>query len=130
MELDGVPTATLARIDQDRSSAPNCTGGWRCRSWRWCWALIAVPLARLRPRQGRYARVGYAILIFFVYIELAIAGKMWIVRGVTPEWLGLWWVHGAVVLFAATLLLVPALARASALSPQHGAWRRARDGRP
>jgi lipopolysaccharide export system permease protein len=75
--------------------------------------LIAVPLARLRPRQGRYARVGYAILIFFVYIELAIAGKVWLVRGVTPEWLGLWWVHGAVVLFAATLLLVPRwLARA------------------
>jgi lipopolysaccharide export system permease protein len=75
--------------------------------------LIAVPLARLRPRQGRYARVGFAILIFFVYIELAIAGKMWFVRGITPEWLGLWWVHGAVVLFAALLLLVPRwLARA------------------
>ena len=38
-------------------------------------AGIAVPLARLRPRQGRYARIGYAILIFFVYISLAIAGK-------------------------------------------------------
>ena len=34
-------------------------------------------------------------------------------RGVTPEWLGLWWVHGAVALFAALLLLVPRwLARA------------------
>ena len=61
-------------------------------------AFIAMPLARLRPRQGRYARVGFAILIFFVYINLAIAGKMWIARGTMPEWLGLWWVHGCVAL--------------------------------
>jgi lipopolysaccharide export system permease protein len=70
-------------------------------------AVIAVPLARLRPRQGRYARVGFAILIFFIYIELAIAGKVWLERGVVPEWLGLWWVHAAVALFGAALLLVP-----------------------
>jgi lipopolysaccharide export system permease protein len=72
-------------------------------------AIIAVPLARLRPRQGRFARVGYAILIFFVYIQLTIAGKMWIARGVTPEWLGLWWVHAVVGALAATILLVPRL---------------------
>jgi lipopolysaccharide export system permease protein len=70
-------------------------------------AGIAVPLARLRPRQGRYARIGYAILIFFVYISLAIAGKQWLERGVLPQWLGLWWIHGAVALLAAAILLVP-----------------------
>ena len=70
-------------------------------------ALIAVPLARLRPRQGRYARVGFAVLIFFVYIQLTIAGRTWLARGVTPEWLGLWWVHAAVVLLAAVILLTP-----------------------
>jgi lipopolysaccharide export system permease protein len=70
-------------------------------------AGIAVPLARLRPRQGRYARIGYAILIFFVYISLAIAGKQWLERGVLPQWLGLWWIHGAVALLAAAILLLP-----------------------
>ena len=70
-------------------------------------ALIAMPLARLRPRQGRYARVGFAVLIFFVYIQLTIAGRTWIARGVTPEWLGLWWVHVVVGLLAAAILLVP-----------------------
>ena len=75
-------------------------------------ALIGVPLARLRPRQGRYARVAFAVLIFFVYIELAIAGRMWLVRGVTPGWLGLWWVHAGVALFGAVLLLCAALAGA------------------
>jgi len=70
-------------------------------------AVIAIPLARLRPRQGRYARVGFAILIFFVYINLIIAGKMWIARGTTPEWLGLWWVHGCVALLALVILATP-----------------------
>jgi lipopolysaccharide export system permease protein len=70
-------------------------------------AIIAVPLARLRPRQGRYARVGFAVLIFFVYIQLTIAGRTWLARGVMPEWLGLWWVHAVVGLLAAVILLVP-----------------------
>jgi lipopolysaccharide export system permease protein len=70
-------------------------------------ALIGVPLARLRPRQGRYARVGYAILIFFIYINLMIAGRQWIARGVSPQWLGLWWAHGVVALLAAVLVLTP-----------------------
>ncbi len=69
--------------------------------------IIAIPLARLRPRQGRYARVGFAVLIFFVYIQLTIAGKTWIQRGVTPEWLGLWWVHAVIGLLAASIQLVP-----------------------
>jgi lipopolysaccharide export system permease protein len=72
-------------------------------------AIVGVPLARLRPRQGRYARVGFAVLIFFVYIQLAIAGRTWLARGVTPEWLGLWWVHAAVVVLSAAILLVPRL---------------------
>jgi lipopolysaccharide export system permease protein len=72
-------------------------------------AVIAVPLARLRPRQGRYARVGFAVLIFFVYINLIIAGKVWIVRGTMPAWLGLWWVHAVVALLAVVILQVPCL---------------------
>jgi lipopolysaccharide export system permease protein len=70
-------------------------------------ALIAVPLARLAPRQGRYARVGYAVLIFFVYINLLIAGKTWIEKGVTPGWLGLWWVHVVVAALAVGILYSP-----------------------
>jgi len=70
-------------------------------------ACIAIPLARLRPRQGRYARIGYAVLIFFVYINLAIGGQQALARGAIPRWFGLWWVHGAVVVLAAGILLVP-----------------------
>ena len=79
-----------------------------------------MPLARLRPRQGRYARVGYAVLIFFVYINLTIAGRhVARARRRCPQWLGLWWVHAAVVLLALAILFDSALSRACALPPQH-----------
>ena len=74
-------------------------------------ALLAVPLARLRPRQGRYARVWIAVLVFFLYYNLAAAGKTWIARGTIPEAAGLWWTHVIVVLFALIIVAAPGLAQ-------------------
>jgi len=69
--------------------------------------LLAVPIARLRPRQGRYSRVWLAILLYFVYSNLMSAGKVWLARGQTPEFLGLWWTHVAVALFALLFIAGP-----------------------
>lgn len=69
--------------------------------------LLAVPLSRLRPRQGRYARVWLAVLIYFLYSNLASAGRVWIERGVLPEWLGLWWVHVVLVAIGMIVMAVP-----------------------
>jgi lipopolysaccharide export system permease protein len=55
--------------------------------------LVAVPLSRLRPRQGRYARVGFAIVVFFVYSNLLSAAKVWLEKGEIPQVIGVWWVH-------------------------------------
>ena len=73
-------------------------------------ALLAVPLARLQPRQGRYARVWLAVVIFFVYYNLAAAGRTWIAHGAVPEALGLWWTHAAVALLALAVILGPGAA--------------------
>ena len=62
--------------------------------------LLAVPLARLRPRQGRYARIGLAILLYFIYSNLLAAAKVWVAKGLVPVSLGLWWVHAAIVALA------------------------------
>ena len=72
-------------------------------------ALLAVPLARLRPRQGRYARVWLAVVIFFLYVNLISVGKVWIARGTIPEFLGLWWTHAVVVLLALMVIVGPGL---------------------
>jgi len=55
--------------------------------------LIAVPMSRLRPRQGRYARVGFAIVVYFVYSGLLSAAKAWLEKGLLPPEIGVWWVH-------------------------------------
>jgi lipopolysaccharide export system permease protein len=55
--------------------------------------VIAVPLARLRPRQGRFGRIGFAILAYFVYSQLLIAARTWVETNVISPEIGLWWVH-------------------------------------
>jgi lipopolysaccharide export system permease protein len=67
--------------------------------------LIAVPLSRLRPRQGRYARVGFAIVVYFVYSNLLSASKIWIQKGIVPPELGVWWVHAAALGFGLYLVM-------------------------
>jgi lipopolysaccharide export system permease protein len=68
-------------------------------------AIFAVPLARLRPRQGRYAKMGFALLAYFLY-QIGIAtGSVWIEKQTVPLFVGLWWVHIAALGFAAWLVL-------------------------
>jgi lipopolysaccharide export system permease protein len=55
--------------------------------------LIAVPLSRLQPRQGRYARVGAAIVAYFLYSNLLSVAKAWLEKGDLPPLVGVWWVH-------------------------------------
>jgi lipopolysaccharide export system permease protein len=72
--------------------------------------LLAVPLSRLRPRQGRYSRVWVAVVIYFLYQNLINIGRVWISRGSVPEVVGLWWTHGAVVLLALFVTMGPTIA--------------------
>jgi lipopolysaccharide export system permease protein len=67
--------------------------------------LIAVPLSRLRPRQGRYARVGFAIIVYFVYSNLLSASKVWVEKGILPPAIGVWWVHILLLAFGIYLVL-------------------------
>jgi len=55
--------------------------------------VLAVPLARLRPRQGRFGRIGIAILVYFIYSQLMAAARTWVESSVVPEFVGIWWVH-------------------------------------
>jgi lipopolysaccharide export system permease protein len=70
-------------------------------------AMLAVPISRLRPRQGRYARVWLAIVVYFVYFSLASAAKVWMAKGLIPAALGLWWVHVGVAVLTLGFILLP-----------------------
>jgi len=106
-DIESVPTSQLAGRGDLESRAEF--------AWRtglpvmvFVLALLAVPMARLRPRQGRYARLWIAIAVYFVYFSLASATRVWIERGTVPAWAGLWWVHALVVLATLAVLSGPA----------------------
>lgn len=66
--------------------------------------LIAVPLSRSQPRQGRYANLAVAVLIYITYANLLGAARVWLEKGEIHPWLGLWWVHGLFLLLGLGLL--------------------------
>ena len=76
-------------------------------------ALLAVPLAKLRPRQGRFARIGFAILAYFLYSNLLATARVWMEKDAVAGPFGLWWVH----------LLPLALATAMLWAEEHPNWR-------
>ena len=67
--------------------------------------LIAVPLSKLRPRQGRYARVGFAIVVYVVYSILLSGSKIWLEKSELPPAIGVWWVHAAALGLGLYLLM-------------------------
>ncbi|HXW09931.1 MAG TPA: LPS export ABC transporter permease LptF [Steroidobacteraceae bacterium] len=78
--------------------------------------VLAVPIARLRPRQGRFTRVGLAVLAYFLYSNLLAAARVWIEKDAPAGQLGLWWVH-LVPLAIAGLLLWQELHPGSRVTP-------------
>jgi lipopolysaccharide export system permease protein len=62
--------------------------------------LLAVPLGRTDPRQGRAARVFLAAVLYVAYRTLLGTAKSWVADGVLPPTPGLWLVHGACLLVA------------------------------
>jgi lipopolysaccharide export system permease protein len=62
-------------------------------------AFLAVPLSRSQPRSGRYGRIAIGLLVFIVYLNMMSAAKAWIEQATITPTLGIWWVHGVMLLF-------------------------------
>lgn len=67
-------------------------------------AILAVPLSRSQPRQGRYGRIAIGLLVFIIYFNLLSAGKAWLEQGTVSVSVGIWWVHGLMLTFAFGLI--------------------------
>ncbi len=57
-------------------------------------ALLAIPLARVNPRQGRFTRLVPAMILCFVYILALSGARTALEKGDIPLDMGLWWIHG------------------------------------
>jgi len=92
-DRDAMPTSTLIGSDDIRMRAE--------LQWRmslpllvFIVTLMAVPLSRVNPRQGRFLKLLPAILLYMAYLTILIAARGALDKGKIPAVFGLWWVHG------------------------------------
>ncbi len=66
-------------------------------------AALAVPLSRTTPRQGRFAKLFVAVLVYVVYMNLLVVSRSWLEQGTVPPYIGMWWVHALLLLLVLVL---------------------------
>jgi lipopolysaccharide export system permease protein len=67
-------------------------------------ALMGVPLSRVKTRQGRYAQLVPAMLLYIIYGNFLFLGRSWLKSGVLSHDFGMWWIHGIMLLIAIFLI--------------------------
>lgn len=88
--------------------------------------LLAVPLAKVNPRQGRFFKLLPAIFLYMAYLGLLIASRDALDKGRIPNVLGMWPVHALFLLIGLLLLywenirlLIARIRAAKAQGAQH-----------
>ncbi|MCG9695849.1 LPS export ABC transporter permease LptF [Shewanella sp. Isolate11] len=66
--------------------------------------MIAVPMSRVNVRQGKFAKMFPAILLYLGYFGLMIAGRKALEDEVVPAYLGMWWIHLSAFILGVLLL--------------------------
>lgn len=61
-------------------------------------AMLAVPLSRSRPRQGRFGRILIAMVAYAVYFNLVGIGRTWVEQNAVSS---LWWAPGGLAVLVA-----------------------------
>jgi len=72
-------------------------------------ALLAVPLSRSSPRQGRHTSIIVAIAVYAGLFVLMSAVRSWVADGKIPGTPGIWWVYILPAVLFAGLMLAPRL---------------------
>ena len=67
--------------------------------------LLAFPLSKTNPRQGRFAKLGLAIVIYLIYSNLLILAESWVANGKLPIVPGLFVIHIALAAMIVFLTL-------------------------
>lgn len=82
--------------------------------------MLGVPLSRVKPRQGKYAKMGIAILVYSGYYLLGTSARTWVQKGVIGAFPGIWWVPA---LLAVILVIALAEPRFGFRGGRRPAWR-------
>lgn len=102
-DRDAIPTAQLFGNPELRSIAE--------LQWRlslpllvFIVTLMAVPLSRVNPRQGRFLKLLPAILLYMAYLTLLISARGSLEKGKLSPVVGLWGVHAIFLVIGLGLL--------------------------
>ncbi len=105
-ELDAAEFQSTASLWQ--SGEPEAMAQWQ---WRmgvplmvFVLGLIAQPLSRVNPRQGRFAKLLPAVFLYVAYLSLLLAAVDAVGNATLPAAIGVWPVHGAFLALGLGLL--------------------------
>lgn len=102
-----LPPKSRDTIDLIRNPTPENLGElvWRISLpiLAFNFVMIAIPLAYVNPRLGRYTPLVFAVLIYLTYSNLINLSQSWVRSGAIPFWLAWWPIHLAVFLGALML---------------------------
>ena len=65
--------------------------------------VLAIPLSRVNPRQGRFTRLVPGMILCFLYVVSLSAARSAMEKQQIPEAIGIWWVH---VLYLGLIVLL------------------------
>jgi lipopolysaccharide export system permease protein len=68
-------------------------------------SFLAFPLSRVNPRRGKFSQLIPAILLYIVYGNFLFLGRTWVRKGIIGFDVGLWWLHGGMLLIAVALMI-------------------------
>jgi len=68
-------------------------------------ALLAVPLSYIAPRQGRYGKVGIALVVYIVYLNLMAYTRAQLEADSLPLAVNFWWVHMLFIILTIGLIV-------------------------
>lgn len=81
-------------------------------------ALIALPLSKVNPRQGKFARMVPGIILFMLYLTLVISVTGMVEKGRLIPMIGIWPVHLIYLSIGLFLLYFPEFKRRRLLAKQ------------
>jgi len=107
-KLSALPTSQLfSAADPKLAAEYSATIQWRIAFPLACIILtfIAVPLSVVNPRQGKFAKMLPALMLFLGYFLLLTAMRSGIERQALPAGIGLWPIHLSALALGITLLM-------------------------
>lgn len=105
-EIETLSTSQLLQGYSDPKKAAELQWRFSIAIAAFLLALLAIPFSRARPRQARFLTLLPAVLVYIVYIDLLSIARHWVEQGEIPTIIGMWWVHGIVLLFIGLMFLL------------------------